>query len=98
MPNGCNTVERILGKKCYGESRNYRKNSDETMQKDSIIDSAQKGMQGYCLKDLTALHSTLVKELDDILNETSPLPDWITLETTSAKELIPKRPCKGQNY
>ena len=54
-------------------------------------------MQGYWLKNLTALHSRLAKELDDILNERSPLPDWITLETTYAKELIPKRPYEGQS-
>ena len=55
------------------------------------------GVQGYWLKILTALHSRLAKELDDILNERSPLPDWITLETTYAKELIPKRPYEGQS-
>lgn len=55
------------------------------------------GVQGYWLKNLTALYSRLAKELDDILNERSPLPDWITLETTYAKELIPKRPYEGQS-
>ena len=55
------------------------------------------GEQGCWLKNLTALHSCLAKELNDISSERSPLPDWITLETTYAKELIPKRPYKGQN-
>ena len=55
------------------------------------------GVQVYWLKNLIALHSRLAKELDDILNERSPLPDWITLETTYAKELIPKRPYEGQS-
>ena len=62
MPNGCNTVERILWKQCYGESRNYRRNSDETMYKDGIIDSAWKsGCASILVKKPNCLAFTLSK-------------------------------------
>ena len=39
-------------------------------------------MQGYWLKNLTSLHPRIVVQLDKILDEERPLPDWMTFKKT----------------
>ena len=50
------------------------------------------GVQGYWLKKLSSLHERIAIELDNILNNREPLPEWMTFGKTI---LCLKDPTRG---
>ena len=50
------------------------------------------GLQGYWLKNLASLHSSIALQLNHILDGEIPLPDWMTFRKTV---LCQKDPTKG---
>ena len=56
------------------------------------------GVQGYWLKKLTSLHDRIAEQMNELVNNRTPLPVWMTTGRTVLCQTDPKKGNLGENY